>query len=412
MKQGGVMRAVGSLALSMVIAAWVAACTERTTTAPRIEAASSGSGVVTVTAANPDSAPQDTTLDVHVLGSGYDRGSTAQWAQSGVISPSVTTNSTRLVSSAELVANITIAITAGTGSYDIVVTTSKGKKGIGSELFTIRKKTIPPADPAIAFANQSLYVLNTDGTNQAVIGDPSWGVVSPSWSPDGKSIAFTSGYTGIRIVDITVVNGIPVGSHLRSLVDGGDVQSVAWSPRGDTIAFTEGYTSAPPSSLWIIPSGGGTPIDLYDGPAGTEVQWAAWNPDGSRIAFFQQDSGTSVRSLLVLNRTTGTLDTVMLKANSAPRFADWSRDGSRLLFSANPPGPKSQAGERIYVVSPTRLATPTMIVYGDAPSWSPSDDRFVFMGRDPAGIDTYNFATGAVVNITKQSGVMPDWRRF
>ena len=53
-----------------------------TPTGPRF---SSTSGSVTVTSANPDSASQDTTLDVHVFGSGFDRGSKAQWAS---VSPS------------------------------------------------------------------------------------------------------------------------------------------------------------------------------------------------------------------------------------------------------------------------------------------------------------------------------------
>ena len=58
------------------ILAGLTACSNREPTPPSITAASSGgTATVTVTAANPDSAPQDTTLDVHVLGAGFDRGS-------------------------------------------------------------------------------------------------------------------------------------------------------------------------------------------------------------------------------------------------------------------------------------------------------------------------------------------------
>src|SRR5690242_725388 len=146
--------AIASLAFGL------AACSGPETTRPSIVAASSGgSGTVTVTAANPDSAPVDTTLNVNVYGGGFDRGSKAQWAQSGVLSPNVTTNSTKYVSSSQLVANITIAATASTGSYDILVTTSQGKKGIGSELFTITLKH-----------NDIATVTVTPATNTIVVG--------------------------------------------------------------------------------------------------------------------------------------------------------------------------------------------------------------------------------------------------
>jgi probable HAF family extracellular repeat protein len=96
----------------------------------------------TVKAAIPDSATVDTTLNVRVLGSGFDQGSRANWAFKGVPSAKVVTNSTQFVSSTELVANITIARDATVGSYDVIVTTSSGKGGIGTELFAVTMKTI------------------------------------------------------------------------------------------------------------------------------------------------------------------------------------------------------------------------------------------------------------------------------
>ena len=66
-------------------------------------------GDPTVTATNPDTTVQDTTLDVQVSGSGFDAGSTAEWLLAGVPDARVHTNSTRYVSRVSLVANITIA---------------------------------------------------------------------------------------------------------------------------------------------------------------------------------------------------------------------------------------------------------------------------------------------------------------
>ena len=58
----------------------------------------------TVTAASPDTAVQDTTLDVTVSGTGFDSGSSAEWLLAGVPDPRVRTNSTRYVSTKSLVA--------------------------------------------------------------------------------------------------------------------------------------------------------------------------------------------------------------------------------------------------------------------------------------------------------------------
>jgi alpha-tubulin suppressor-like RCC1 family protein len=73
----------------------------------------------------------------------------------------VATNSTRFVSSGELVANITIAVSASVGFYDIVVTTSKGKKGIGSELFAVKSR--PVATVTVTPTSSTMAVGSTLG---------------------------------------------------------------------------------------------------------------------------------------------------------------------------------------------------------------------------------------------------------
>jgi hypothetical protein len=100
-----------------------------------------GSGP-TVRAADPDSGLRNTTIDVRVLGSGFDNGSKAIWAIDGdtaFATTKITTHSTRFVRSGELVANITIAADAPLALFDIVVVTAGGKKGIGIEKFAVKQ---------------------------------------------------------------------------------------------------------------------------------------------------------------------------------------------------------------------------------------------------------------------------------
>jgi hypothetical protein len=100
---------------------------------------------MTVSSTSPDSATQDTTLDVAINGSGFVAGTTATWALAGVPdSNQVKTNSTRYVSSRKLIANITITSNATIGKWDVVVAAS-GKGGIGTEAFAIKPQTVVSA---------------------------------------------------------------------------------------------------------------------------------------------------------------------------------------------------------------------------------------------------------------------------
>lgn len=138
-------------------------------TNPRLSAplAARATSDVVVSAAAPDSASQDTTLDVTISGSGFASGSVAQWALAGVTDPAqVRTNSTRYVNARTLVANITISKTATTAKWDVMVT-SGTKGGIGSELFVVKLSNttgtwkLPLADASLSLKSDRQY---NDGT--------------------------------------------------------------------------------------------------------------------------------------------------------------------------------------------------------------------------------------------------------
>lgn len=120
---------------------------------------------ISVSSVRPDSATQDTTLDVVINGSGFVAGSVANWALAGIEDPTqVRTNSTRYVSSRQLVANITITATATIARWDVVVRAGS-KGGIGTESFEIKAKVVGETD------SRANYVV-ANQVNVAEAGEP------------------------------------------------------------------------------------------------------------------------------------------------------------------------------------------------------------------------------------------------
>lgn len=115
----------------------------------------------------------------------------------------------------------------------------------------------------------------------------------PDWSPDGKFIAFYSrSKRGIWIVPA-------FGGVARQATTFGSRPK--WSPDGTLIAFqTDGLTdfgpgafgAMPPSTLWLVPTGGGAPkqITRPGQPVGGHGIHA-WFPDGKRLVFIAHDFG-------------------------------------------------------------------------------------------------------------------------
>jgi len=128
------------------------ACAEPEPTTPFVIAQARGGGSnPQVKRADPDEAEQGATLPVQVIGSGFDEGSVVAFLLAGQTTTKMVVHETRFLSGSTLEADLTVASDAEVALYDIEVTTTRGKKGIGTEKFSVKLTGPPPPDiPVLA----------------------------------------------------------------------------------------------------------------------------------------------------------------------------------------------------------------------------------------------------------------------
>jgi Tol biopolymer transport system component len=116
-----------------------------------------------------------------------------------------------------------------------------------------------------------IYTIGIDGGHRRRLTHNTWYDGHPSWSPDGKSIAFAT-ETGMRIMRRD-------GSDVRYLTDADSLAVPDWSPRGDRLLVSAIGTR------WRVVSTDGDPLGvLTAGPPGPKWE-PVWSPDGRQIAY-------------------------------------------------------------------------------------------------------------------------------
>src|SRR2546426_1176802 len=111
----------------------------------------------------------------------------------------------------------------------------------------------------------------------------------PTWSPDGRRVAFSSDRSGHGAIYVKESSG---GADEELLQQSGEPQRIAdWSADGRFILYDQGDPSKGRIELWAVPiSGDRRPFPVVQGPSRDES--GRFSPDGAWIAYNSDESGT------------------------------------------------------------------------------------------------------------------------
>ena len=301
----------------------------------------------------------------------------------------------------------------------------QGSPPVATQVVTPPASPTPLADPGttpgqIAFAcTWAICVANADGSGITRLTDLESGLaLGPSWSPDGRRIAFTlledlsKGPSSVYVMNAD-------GSDMTRLTDGSANDGIPfWSPDGRRIAFLSQRDETTPG-IYVMNDDGSDVTRLADyddealGIPGIFHLSLAWSPDGRQMAFNSFGTGGEYALAIYVMNADGSSVRQLTDHTNYDASPVWSPDGRRIAFISWEDVDTPDVSGGIYVMNAdgsnvTQLADDSEFSgLSLSLSWSPDGRRISFISpgeEDTSAIYVMNADGSDVTHLADSAG--------
>ena len=272
-----------------------------------------------------------------------------------------------------------------------------GSSSKKSDLLMVSSRSGPYAIYAMSAGGDGQHRLSSDKLPAATGPAGLFFQVDPAWSPDGRLVAFGSDRSGKPQLYVIRADGSGL-RQLTSLAKG--AARPTWSANGKQIAFIAGE----PGNLSVLGADGSNPRQIGDGLSNESDP--SWSADGKLIAFVRRIQGTSIKELYVV-RPDGKGARKLTTLNASVGSPTWSPDSKQIAFTSNA---REHFEISIVGVDGSKLHRLTDSPSEDIePAWSP-DGKLIAFSRDGA-ITTVDLA-GKLTTVTdgQNNDASPAWK--